>query len=169
MPSMWPRQSKQRVRGVSALARCAWAVVVAGWAGVGACDRPGSGETERPLAAVAMLGGPGISPGLFDTPRAIDTDGSSLWVVDKGTARVQRLITGRRGQVLGYDAKDGWNGWDVVSAQMPQAELHDLIVELRSLTLGVGTFTCRFDHLQELAGRLADQVVQARNAAAAAQ
>lgn len=91
MPSMWPRQSKQRVRGVSALARCAWAVVVAGWAGVGACDRPGSGETERPLAAVAMLGGPGISPGLFDTPRAIDTDGSSLWVVDKGTARVQRL------------------------------------------------------------------------------
>ncbi|MBL8704676.1 MAG: elongation factor G [Rhodospirillales bacterium] len=85
------------------------------------------------------------------------------------TARVQRLITGRRGQVLGFDAKEGWSGWDVVAALMPQAELHDLIVELRSLTLGVGTFTCRFDHLQELTGRLADQVVQARNAVAAAQ
>jgi elongation factor G len=85
------------------------------------------------------------------------------------TAKVQRLVTGRRGQVLGYDAKEGWAGWDVVSAHMPQAELHDLIVELRSLTLGVGTFTCRFDHLQELVGRLADQVVQARSAAAAAQ
>ena len=68
---------------------------------------------------------------------------------------------------MGYDAKPGWNGWDVVTAQMPQSELHDLIVELRSLTLGVGTFTCKFDRLQELAGRLADQIVQARNAQAA--
>jgi elongation factor G len=85
------------------------------------------------------------------------------------TAKVQRLVTGRRGQVLGYDAKPGWTGWDLVSAHMPQSELHDLIVELRSLTLGVGTFTCKFDHLQELVGRIADQIVQARNAAQAAQ
>jgi len=85
------------------------------------------------------------------------------------TAKVQRLITGRRGQVQGFDAKAGWTGWDLVTALMPQSELHDLIVELRSLTLGVGTFTCKFDHLQELTGRLADQVVQARNAAQAAQ
>ncbi|MCC7045814.1 MAG: elongation factor G [Alphaproteobacteria bacterium] len=85
------------------------------------------------------------------------------------TARVQRLVTGRRGQVLGFDAKAGWPGWDLVSANMPQSELHDLIVELRSLTLGVGTFTSRFDHLQELVGRLADQIVQARTAAQAAQ
>ncbi|MGQ0677601.1 MAG: elongation factor G, partial [Rhodospirillales bacterium] len=85
------------------------------------------------------------------------------------TAKVQRLVTGRRGQVQGFDAKQGWNGWDLVTAQMPQSELHDLIVELRSLTLGVGTFTCRFDRLQELTGRLADQIVQARTAQAAAQ
>ncbi len=85
------------------------------------------------------------------------------------TAKVQRLVTGRRGQVQGFDAKSGWNGWDLVIAQMPQSELHDLIVELRSLTLGVGTFTCAFDHLQELTGRLADQIVQARTAQSAAQ
>jgi elongation factor G len=85
------------------------------------------------------------------------------------TAKVQRLVTGRRGQVQGFDSKPGWNGWDMVTAQMPQAELHDLIVELRSLTLGVGTFTCKFDHLQELTGRLADQIVQARTAQSAAQ
>jgi elongation factor G len=85
------------------------------------------------------------------------------------TAKVQRLVTGRRGQVQGFDAKSGWNGWDLVTAQMPQSELHDLIVELRSLTLGVGTFTCAFDRLQELSGRLADQIVQARTAQSAAQ
>jgi elongation factor G len=45
---------------------------------------------------------------------------------------------------------------------MPQAEIHDLIIELRSLTLGVGTFTWKFDHLQELIGRLADQIIAHR-------
>jgi elongation factor G len=83
------------------------------------------------------------------------------------TARVQRLISGRRGQILGYDAKPDWPGWDVVSAHMPQSELHDLIVELRSLTLGVGSFAHRFDHMQELMGRPAEKVLAARTAEAA--
>ncbi len=78
------------------------------------------------------------------------------------TANVQRLVTGRRGQVLGYEPKSGWDGWDEVSASMPQTEMHDLIIELRSLTLGVGTYEFRFDHLQELTGRLADEVVNAQ-------
>jgi elongation factor G len=83
------------------------------------------------------------------------------------TARVQRLVSGRRGQILGYDAKPDWSGWDVVSAHMPQTELHDLIVELRSLTLGVGSFAHRFDHMQELTGRPAEKVLAARTADAA--
>jgi elongation factor G len=45
---------------------------------------------------------------------------------------------------------------------MPQSEIQDLVIELRSLTQGVGTFEFEFDHLQELTGRLADQVVQHR-------
>ena len=83
------------------------------------------------------------------------------------TARVQRLVSGRRGQILGYDAKLDWAGWDVVNAYMPQSELHDLIVELRSLTLGVGSFAHRFDHMQELAGRPAEKVLAMRSADAA--
>ena len=69
----------------------------------------------------------------------------------------------------GLDGKPGWEGWDVVAAHLPRAELHDLIVELRSLTLGVGTFADKFDHLQELTGRLAEKVIQDRAAAHAAQ
>jgi elongation factor G len=45
---------------------------------------------------------------------------------------------------------------------MPQAELADLIVELRSLTFGVGSFEWSFDHLQELTGKLAERVIQSR-------
>ncbi len=78
------------------------------------------------------------------------------------TARAQRLIAGRRGQILGYDAKADWPGWDVVRAHMPQNELHDLIVELRSLTLGVGSFAHHFDHMAELTGRPAEKVIQTR-------
>ena len=77
------------------------------------------------------------------------------------TPNVQRLVTGRRGQMLGFQAREDWSGWDEVTSQMPQAEMHDLIIELRSLTLGVGTFESRFDRLQELTGRLADDVLAA--------
>ena len=82
------------------------------------------------------------------------------------TSRAQRLISGRRGQFLGFDARPGWKGWDEVSANMPQSEIRDLINELRSLSLGVGTFTYQFDHLQEITGKLADQVIEQRQAAA---
>ncbi|WP_207481624.1 elongation factor G [Arenibaculum pallidiluteum] len=85
------------------------------------------------------------------------------------TAKVQRLVTGRRGQLLGYDLRPGWTGWDEVRATMPQAEMHDMILELRSITQGVGTFTFAFDHLAELIGRLADKAVSQRHAHMAAQ
>jgi elongation factor G len=76
------------------------------------------------------------------------------------------MITGRRGQILGFDAREGWTGWDTVSAHLPEAELHNLIVELRSATQGTGTYSVRFDHLAELTGKLADQVLAQAKAAA---
>jgi elongation factor G len=81
------------------------------------------------------------------------------------TAKAQRLISGRRGQILGFEPKSGWEGWDEATAYIPQAEVHDLIVELRSLSLGIGTFLWAFDHLQPVTGRIADQVIEARAAA----
>lgn len=83
------------------------------------------------------------------------------------TSRVQRIVSGRRGHILGYDAKPEWAGWDVVTTDMPLAEMHDLIIELRSATLGTGTFTDRFDRLQELTGKLAERVLAARTGEAA--
>jgi elongation factor G len=91
----------------------------------------------------------------------------SISVPNEFTAKVNSLVSGRRGQLLGFDAKDGWQGWDEVNAYMPQSELHDLIIELRSLTMGVGNFQWRFDHLQELIGRVADKIVEERQAAVA--
>ena len=84
------------------------------------------------------------------------------------TSRIQRLISGRRGQLLGYDARTGWTGWDEVSALMPEAEVADMIVEIRSVTQGVGTWHATFDHLQELVGRTADRIVEETKKRAAA-
>lgn len=80
------------------------------------------------------------------------------------TAGVLRLISGHRGQILGYEAKAGWKNWDDISAYLPQAEIQNLIVELRSLTLGVGTFNWQYDHLQIVPEKLAEQILQQQQA-----
>jgi elongation factor G len=84
------------------------------------------------------------------------------------TSRIQRLISARRGQLLGYDSRPGWTGWDEVSALMPEAEIADMIVEIRSVTQGVGTYRFEFDHLQELSGKTADRIVEESKKRAAA-
>src|SRR6516162_9024053 len=83
----------------------------------------------------------------------------------EATAKINAILSGRRGQILGFDTREGWAGWDVVKAMMPEAEIGDLIVEVRSATAGVGSFTFKFDHMAELTGKQADQIVAARRAA----
>ena len=85
----------------------------------------------------------------------------------EATAKMNGLMSGRRVQILGFDTRAGWDGWDVVRVQMPESEIGDLIVEVRSATAGVGSFTFKFDHMAELSGRLADHIVASRKSAAA--
>jgi elongation factor G len=87
-------------------------------------------------------------------------------IPSEATARINGMIPQRRGQILGFDSREGWPGWDVVRAQIPESEMGDLIVELRSATAGVGTFSAKFHHLAELTGRLADNVLAAHKEAA---
>ncbi|EKS35464.1 elongation factor G [Afipia clevelandensis] len=82
------------------------------------------------------------------------------------TAKINSILSGRRGQILGFDTREGWTGWDVVRAMMPEAEIGDLIVEVRSATAGSGGFTRQFDHMAEVIGRAADQIIAAHSAAA---
>ncbi|MBB5520186.1 elongation factor G [Amphiplicatus metriothermophilus] len=81
------------------------------------------------------------------------------------TSKAHAVISSRRGQILGFDARPGWPGWDSVTAMMPESGLHDLIIELRSLTQGAATFEAKFDHYQELYGKDADKIVEERRQA----
>jgi len=76
-------------------------------------------------------------------------DHVTISVPSEYTPSAQRLITSRRGRILGYDEREGWPGWDDVQAQIPEAELQGLIIDLRSSTMGLGTFRHEFDHLAE--------------------
>ncbi len=90
-----------------------------------------------------------------------------IYTPSEATARVTAIVPQRRGQILGYDARPGWPDWDTVEATMPQAEIGNLIVELRSATAGVATYRASFDHMAEIGGRIADEVLgrQGRRAA----
>ena len=79
-----------------------------------------------------------------------------ITVPTEALSKATGLVSARRGQILGYDSRPGWQGWDVLNAMIPEAEIGDLIVELRSATAGVGTFSTRFDHMAELTGRPAE-------------
>jgi elongation factor G len=116
----------------------------------------------RQAARIGMSEGmPQCEPVLLEPIMAVD-----VTVPNEATARVNGIISQRRGHILGFDARDGWEGWDVVQAQIPASEMESLIVDLRSATSGVGTYSAKFDHLAELSGRLADQVLSAHKQAA---
>ena len=114
----------------------------------------------KTAARIAMTEGmPQCSPVLLEPVLAVD-----IHCPNDATPRVNQIVTGHRGQLLGFDGRDGWAGWDTVKAMMPESEIASLIIELRSATAGVGTFTTQFDHMAELTGRAAEQVVAAAKA-----
>ena len=107
-------------------------------------------------------GMPGCAPVLLEPVMRV-----AVHVPSDATSKVNALVSGRRGAPLGFDARPGWRGWDTVRCEMPLAEVSDLIVELRSLTQGVGSYEMAFDRLAELNGKLADTVVATHKAHAA--
>jgi elongation factor G len=90
----------------------------------------------------------------------------TIYVPSDALARASALVSARRGQILGFEAREGWPGWESLRATIPEAEIGDLIVELRSATAGVGAFETKFDHLAEISGRVADAIIAAHKRAA---
>ncbi|HHI82103.1 MAG TPA: elongation factor G [Rhizobiales bacterium] len=111
----------------------------------------------KQAARMAMSDGMAeCSPVLLEPIVAVE-----IHVPSEATPRANQIVSGHRGQLLGFDVREGWNGWDTIKAHIPESEISDLIIELRSATSGAGTFTFAHDHLSELTGRLADQAIEA--------
>jgi elongation factor G len=99
------------------------------------------------------------SPVLLEPIMKVD-----IFTPSDATAKATAIVSQRRGQILGFDARPGWPGWDVLEAMMPQSEIGDLIIELRSATAGVASYRAHFDHMAELTGRLADDAMKVKAA-----
>jgi len=121
-----------------------------------------SSELAFKMAVALALkeGMPKCEPVLLEPILAVE-----ISVPSDYTSKVLQLVSQKRGQILGYDAKDGWRGWDRIAVHLPQAELHDLILSLRSLTQGTGFFHWRYDHLSPVPEKVAETVVAQRQEA----
>ena len=84
----------------------------------------------------------------------------SVYTPNSGTPRINSAVSSRNGQILGFEPREGWPGWDRVDCYLPHAERQDFIIELRSLTQGLATFEAKFDHMVELTGRRADDIAK---------
>ncbi len=91
----------------------------------------------------------------------------NIYVPTEFTSKVQRAVTQHRAQILGFNAREGWDGWEVIQVNMPESEMQTLITEIRSISQGIGTFDHKFSHYQELIGRDAEKVTQQRKQALA--
>ncbi len=78
------------------------------------------------------------------------------------TSRVGSAVASRRGQMLGMAGKAGWSHWDMIEALIPEAELHGLEAELRSLTQGMGQYEARFERFAEVSPKLTGEVIKQR-------
>jgi len=77
-------------------------------------------------------------------------------------SRITSAATSRRGQMLGIEPIEGWSRWDRITLTLPEAELHGLEAELRSLSQGMAHYEARFDHLAEVNTKLASGIVKER-------
>jgi elongation factor G len=83
----------------------------------------------------------------------------TVFVEEKYLGDVMSDLSGKRGKILGQDSA---GGIAEIHAEVPQAELLRYSIDLRSITSGTGSFSVAFDHYAPISGRIADEVIKAR-------
>ncbi len=84
------------------------------------------------------------------------------------TSGVLSQLNGRRGQILGYGPSPTRSGWDEINAHVPQAELWDYIIDLRTLSQGLGYYTWKFSHLSPVPPAISQELISQATAPAEA-
>ena len=70
-------------------------------------------------------------------------------------------LNSRRGKVMGMDSSAKY---EIISAQVPLAEVQTYANDLTSMTGGLGMFTVEFSHYEEVPAQISEKIVEARNA-----
>jgi elongation factor G len=83
----------------------------------------------------------------------------TVFVEEKYLGDVMSDLSGKRGKILGQDSA---GGIAEIRAEVPQVELLRYSIDLRSITSGTGSFNVAFSHYSPISGRIADDVIKAR-------
>ncbi len=125
-----------------------------------------SDEMSFRMAAILALkeGLPQASPVILEPIAAV-----KIHVPNEFTSTVMGHITHRRGHILGFGGNSERARWDEISAHIPQGELWDYIIELRTNTQGLAYYEWKFDHLAPVPPALSQQLINEAAAEKAAE
>ena len=74
---------------------------------------------------------------------------------------IYTLVTSKRGMIKENQQKKGWVGFEVLEAEMPGCELLSLIIDVKSLTEGLGSFEHKFERMQTIQNKqLSDNLIK---------
>jgi elongation factor G len=91
-----------------------------------------------------------------------------IYVPAAFTSGVLGQMNGLRGHILGYGPDVNRQGWDEIVAHIPQGEMWDYIIELRTLSQGLGYYIWKFSHLVPVLPNLSQELISKHSAAEAA-
>jgi len=69
-------------------------------------------------------------------------------VPSKIVNNIYTLVTSKRGMIKDNKQKEGWVGYEVLEAEMPGCEILNLIIDVKSLSEGLGSFDHEFERMQ---------------------
>jgi elongation factor G len=78
-------------------------------------------------------------------------------VPEANTGDAMGDLNSKRAKVLGISPQDGYS---VIDAQVPLAEVQRYATDLRSITQGRGSYTLEFDHYEEVPAHLAQKIIE---------
>ena len=73
---------------------------------------------------------------------------------------IMGYFNSRRGRIEGMDPQDGVQ---IIKAKVPQAEMFNYAVELKSITGGYGSFDMEFSHYDKVPGDISDKIIEQVN------
>lgn len=85
-----------------------------------------------------------------------------VMVPDQFMGDINGLLNTKRGRILGVGPEDGMQ---VITADVPQAEMFKFCSELRSITSGQGSFEMEFSRYEQVPGNLSQKIIEAAKAA----
>jgi len=73
---------------------------------------------------------------------------------------IYTLVTSKRGMIKDNQPKEGWTGFEVLAAEMPGCEILSLIIDIKGLTEGLGSFEHEFERMQTVQNKqLSDSLI----------